>query len=69
MAVENYPCQVEFDLYFLKGNLKGCTHTDKMGFMSWNDAYMWASSVTISSKVDYVVLEMRNLKTGEVVNF
>jgi len=69
LAMPNYPCQVEFDRYFLKGNLNGIHHTDKMGFMSWKDACAWAGSVTQSPRVDYVILEMRNLKTGQKETF
>lgn len=65
----NYPCNVEFDRHFLRGNLAGTTHTDKMGFMSWEDACAWAGEVTQSTRVNYVVLEMRNTQTGEVENF
>ena len=69
MTFAQYPCQVEFDRYFLGGNLEGGTHTDRMGFMSWNDACTWAASVTMSPRVEYVVLEMRNLITGEKEQF
>ena len=37
--------------------------------MTWNDACTWAGSVTESPKVDYVVLEMRDLVTGEMEKF
>jgi len=67
--VSAYPCQVEFDRYFLSGTLEGLTHTDKMGFMSWDDACTWAGLVTQNVNVDYVVLEMRDLKTGNKENF
>jgi len=67
--VSLYPCQVEFDRYFLKGTLEGLKHTDKMGFMSWDDACTWAGLVTQNVNVDYVVLEMRDLNTGAVENF
>ena len=65
----SYPCNVEFDSYFLKGNLEGLTVTQKMGFMNWDDACSWAATVTESVSVDYVVLEMRDLKTGNKENF
>jgi len=69
MNNQHFPCQVEFDRYFIGGNLEGLRHTDKMGFMSWDDACRWAGSVTMDPKTDYVVLEMRNLITGEKENF
>lgn len=65
----SYPCKVEFDRYFLSGNLEGITHTDQMGFMSWDDACDWAGKVTQNVDVEYVVLEMRNMQTGEVEHF
>jgi hypothetical protein len=37
--------------------------------MTWKDATTWAGSVTTSTKVPYVVLEMRNLETQEIETF
>lgn len=64
-----YPCQTEMKKYHLKGTLSGLTTTEKMGFMTWKDATTWAGSVTTSTKVPYVVLEMRNLETQEIETF
>ena len=64
-----YPCQTEMKKFHLKGTLKGLTTTETMGFMNWKDATTWAGAVTISKKVPYVVLEMRNLETDEVEKF
>jgi len=69
MRIKPHPCTVEFDRYFVSGLFEGTTHTDKMGFMTWDDACEWAGAVTLNPKVDYVVLELRNLKTGEVETF
>lgn len=69
MSVANYPCQVEFDKYLLSGILEGITVTEKMGFMSWDDACDWAGTVTMSLKTNFVILEMRNLLTGQKENF
>tara|TARA_S200002703_G_scaffold158058_1_gene167435 strand:+ start:283 stop:459 length:177 start_codon:yes stop_codon:yes gene_type:complete len=55
--------------YHLKGTLSGLTTTEKMGFMTWKDATTWAGSVTTSTKIPYVVLEMRNLETQEIETF
>jgi hypothetical protein len=65
----SYPCNVEFDRYFVSGNLEGLTYSDKMGFMSWNDACKWAGKVTQSHSVDYVIRTMKNLETGEIAQF
>lgn len=62
--VDKYPCRVEFVRYFVEGNLKGITHTDRMGFMSWPDACAWAAEVTESCFVDYVIVSMVDLDTG-----
>ncbi len=64
-----YPCQTEMKKYHLKGTLSGLTTTEKMGFMTWKDATTWAGSVTTSTKIPYVVLEMRNLETQEIETF
>lgn len=62
-----YPVQVKIIREFTDGNLKGMTHADNMGFITINDALTWASSVSESSRVNYKVLSMENLKTGEIV--
>lgn len=69
LAVSNYPCQVEFTKYFLKGLLEGQYVDEKMGFLSWDDACDWAGAATMNLQCDYVVLEMTNLETGEKENF
>jgi len=68
-SVSFYPCNVEFQKYFLSGTLEGLTITEKMGFVSWEDACDWASKVTMSSKVPYVILEMTDMITGEKERF
>jgi len=65
----SYPCNVKFERYFVSGNLEGLTNSDKMGFMSWNDACKWAGKVTQSPSVDYVIRTMKNLETGEIAQF
>lgn len=67
--MSHYPTQVEFDRYFLSGPLEGITQTQKMNFMSWDDACKWAGSVTLNPEVAYVVLKMTNLNTGDVERF
>jgi hypothetical protein len=69
MKYTKYPCQVEMVKYHLDGLLAGMHTKENMGFMTWNDACTWAGSVTQSPKVSYVVLEMRNVKTGEIEKF
>lgn len=69
MNYSKYPCQVEMVKYHLEGMKEGMHTCEKMGFMSWNDACTWAGSVTVSKKVGYVVLEMRNLQTNELEKF
>ena len=69
MRASNYPCQVELVKYHLGGMKEGMHTKENMGFMSWNDACTWAGSVTQSPKVSYVVLEMRDVKTGEIEKF
>jgi hypothetical protein len=64
-----YACNVEFEKYFLSGMLEGCRVKEKMGFVSWDDACDWAGKVTMSTECPYVVLEMKDLKTGEVEKF
>ena len=51
--------QVEFDKYGLSGIIEGLTITEKMNFVSWEDACDWAGKVTMNVNVPYVILEMR----------
>tara|TARA_Y100000389_G_C17456132_1_gene518299 strand:+ start:2867 stop:3106 length:240 start_codon:yes stop_codon:yes gene_type:complete len=60
--------QVEFDKYVLSGIAEGLTITEKMNFVSWDDACNWAATVTESLKVPFVILEMRG-QEGQVENF
>ena len=60
--------QVEFDKYVLEGIAEGLTITEKMNFVSWDDACKWAATVTESLKVPFVILEMR-VQEGQVENF
>ena len=69
MNYSKYPCQVELVKYHLGGMKEGMATKENMGFMSWDDACTWAGSVTMSHKVPYVVLEMRDVKTGEIEKF
>jgi len=66
--VSAYPCQVEIAKYFLSGTFEGTTVTEKMGFMRWDDAVLWAAMVTQNVGVDYVVSTVRDLTTGEVAS-
>lgn len=69
MSYTNYPCQVEMVKYHLDGMKEGMATKENMGFMSWDDACTWAGSVTMSHKVPYVVLELRNLLTNQLEKF
>ena len=69
MFASPYPCQVTMKKFFVGGLLKGMTTGDKMGFINWEDACDWAGKATMNPKCDFVVLEMTNVKTGEVANF
>ena len=60
--------KVEFDKYVLSGIAEGLTITETMSFVDWDDACHWAGSVTQSSSVPYVILEMRG-PDGEKENF
>jgi len=62
-----YPCQVTVVRQFTDGHLRGMTHGDHMGFMARKDAITWASSVSESPRVNYTVIEMKDMKTGEVL--
>jgi len=63
--LQYYPCKVEFEKYFLWGMLEGATITEKMGFVSWEDACDWAGKATMNPQCKFVVTEMTNLETGE----
>jgi len=68
--MSGYPLEVIITKYHLKGTLEGMTTSgERMGFLSWEDACEWASSVTKSPKVPYVVLEMINTETKTVEYF
>lgn len=60
--------EVEYEKYGLSGIIEGLTLTEKMHFVSWDAACDWAGKVTMSTKVPYVILEMRG-QNGEVANF
>ena len=64
-----YPCRVEFTKYFLSGTLEGMTITERMGFVSWDDACKWAGGATMNVACPYVVLEMTDLQTGVTEKF
>ena len=61
--------KVEMTKYHLSGICEGLETTETMSFVNWEDACDWAGKVTMSTKVPYVILEMRNLVTGEKENF
>ena len=67
MSYTKYPCQVEMIKYHL--GKEGGLSKENAGFMTWKDACEWAGSVTLSHKVPYVVLELRNLMTNELEKF
>ena len=64
-----YPCKVKFQKYFLSGLLEGLTITERMGFVSWDDACRWAGEVTLNPSCNFVVLEMTDMATGETERF
>lgn len=66
MSYTRYTCQIELVKQMQKGNLKGFTFVERMGFMTWKDACTWAEEVSISKRVPYTVPEIRNLKTNEL---
>ena len=43
--------EVEYEKYGLSGIIEGLTLTEKMHFVSWDDACDWAGKVTMSTKV------------------
>jgi len=69
IVMKTYPCQTEIEKYHLKGTFEGMTTTEEMGFMTWQDACVWAASVTESTRVPYVVTRLVDLNTKEVEHF
>lgn len=67
ISYKRYPCQVTIKRQFTDGHLKGMGFGDHMGFMSQKDAITWASSVSNSPRTNYTVIEMKDIKTGEVL--
>tara|TARA_Y100000385_G_scaffold289855_1_gene360704 strand:- start:235 stop:477 length:243 start_codon:yes stop_codon:yes gene_type:complete len=61
--------KVEIDKYHLKGIAEGLTTTETMRFVDWEDACDWAGKATMNVSCPYVVMELRNLITGEKENF
>lgn len=59
---------VEYDKYVLEGIAEGLTITETMNFVDWDDACNWAGKCTMSTKVPFVILEMRG-PNGEVEKF
>jgi len=60
---------VEFDKYYIKGENEGKTITQKTIFPNWDDACNCAGFNTMDMNCSFVVLEARNLNTGEMENF
>ena len=67
ISYKRYPCQVQVIRKFTSGNLQGMTHGDNMGFMSDRDAITWADSVSKSPRVNYKVITVKDVTTGEVL--
>ena len=61
--------EVEYDKYVLSGIAEGLTVTERMNFVDWNDACDWAGCATMNVECPFVILEMRNLVTGDVEKF
>lgn len=59
---------VTYEKYGLSGIIEGLTLTESMTFVDWDDACDWAGKVTMSTKVPYVILEMRG-PNGEKEKF
>jgi hypothetical protein len=60
---------VEFEKFLLAPLVAaGVTVTETMRFVNWDDACDWAGKCTMSTKVPFVVLEMRG-PNGEVEKF
>jgi hypothetical protein len=66
MVYKNYPTKVEYTLEHTRGFLEGIKFTDRMGFIKWSDACLWANRVTQSKNIEYIILEMKDLNTNEV---
>ena len=60
---------VEFDKFLMSPLVgAGLTVTESMKFVDWDDACEWAGACTMSSRVPFVILEMRG-PNGEVEKF
>jgi hypothetical protein len=59
--IDNYPTRIEFDAVFVRGHLKGTSITQKMGFMSWDDAVDWAQRASVNKQCQYRVTQIRDL--------
>lgn len=66
ISYKNYNAQVRIVRKFTSGNLQGMTYGDNMGFMSVKDAVTWAESVSNSPRVNYKVIVVKDINTGEV---
>lgn len=66
ISYKRYNCQVQVIRKFTSGNLQGMTHGDNMGFMTQKDAVTWADSVSKSPRVNYKVITVKDINTGEV---
>lgn len=66
ISYKRYPAQVRVVKKFTSGNLQGMTHGDNMGFMTLKDAVTWADSVSKSPRVNYKVITVKDVETGEV---
>ena len=66
---ENYPVQVEIVRKFTSGVREGITHTDRMGFMTIEDATIWAGAVSNSPRTDYTIVSLTDIKTGQNLDF
>jgi len=68
-SIAFYPCKVKFEKYFVSGLLEGMTITERMGFVSWDDACDWAGRATMNPDCEFIITEMTNMKTGEKERF
>ena len=66
ISYKRYNCQVQVIRKFTSGNLQGMTHGDNMGFMTRKDAVTWADSVSKSPRVNYKVITVKDINTGEI---
>lgn len=57
--------KVEFDKEIHKGICTGLVVTERMNFVDWNDALRWARQVNARSNSPFVIIEVRNLSTGQ----